>query len=636
MEGGLNDEDLERQAQAMAEKALEKLPESVRATKIDKVKEGILKRLKAQASGPAAAPVSGPVPGPGAPVAPAAPPPPSAPAPPPPPDEGAPTLKKVDGVEMCGDEPWFADHAFRASLRARVVAAHAEQKILVGPPADEIRRICPPDGRILGAGAVLRLGGATLGGYGESDIAYAYRQLSRALHPDKNPNIPEAPKAFHRLQEAADELRQGLNESRAILRAICAATGAPLVQEVLERPQEALLAEATRLLFAVLGLSGEGEVPDQAHARAPGALATSPAHRYCHAPQLLLVEWFDRNTLLDYYASASLRTAYDSAPKKLRAYFLCALNRCTMVEAKRNHECVRGNWQAVMETFAELGFWRDFRERIRGRVWAPDGDPEPPSDGPKRSKWDEKAAPKASTWATHWRAMIKAVLPRGVEAAVPATESELRLLSAALWRDIAAWSSEEAVGGRRYLEFFTAEPRPPAASAAEALLSSKQEEAAEWAFVPAADILLLVGEGAMGITGEGYLANGGPGHEQMTFEEALKTGGKGKEDNGKRRKKSRSRSRSRSRDGDKDKARKDRAKEQDPNFDWEKIWRTRMMEQKMRRGRDRGRSPLPMRYRSRSRDRVRRRSRSRSCSRERLRRRSRSVKRRRREIVLSD
>ena len=34
------------------------------------------------------------------------------------------------------------------------------------------------DGRVLGAGAVLRLGGAHLGGYGESDIAYAYRQVA--------------------------------------------------------------------------------------------------------------------------------------------------------------------------------------------------------------------------------------------------------------------------------------------------------------------------------------------------------------------------------------------------------------------------------------------------------------------------
>ena len=46
-------------------------------------------------------------------------------------------------------------------------------------------------GQLLAAGAVLRLGGVHHGGYGESDINYAYRQLSRALHPDKNPGIPE-------------------------------------------------------------------------------------------------------------------------------------------------------------------------------------------------------------------------------------------------------------------------------------------------------------------------------------------------------------------------------------------------------------------------------------------------------------
>ena len=38
-----------------------------------------------------------------------------------------------------------------------------EQKILVGPAWDEVLRICPEDGRVLGAGGVLRLGGAHLG-----------------------------------------------------------------------------------------------------------------------------------------------------------------------------------------------------------------------------------------------------------------------------------------------------------------------------------------------------------------------------------------------------------------------------------------------------------------------------------------
>eukprot|EP00442_Polarella_glacialis_P042045 CAMPEP_0115113486 /NCGR_PEP_ID=MMETSP0227-20121206/41401_1 /TAXON_ID=89957 /ORGANISM="Polarella glacialis, Strain CCMP 1383" /LENGTH=55 /DNA_ID=CAMNT_0002513527 /DNA_START=62 /DNA_END=225 /DNA_ORIENTATION=+ len=51
-----SEEELEKQAQAMAEKALAALPEGARALKIGKVKEGILKRLKAQAA--AASPVA--------------------------------------------------------------------------------------------------------------------------------------------------------------------------------------------------------------------------------------------------------------------------------------------------------------------------------------------------------------------------------------------------------------------------------------------------------------------------------------------------------------------------------------------------------------------------------------------------
>merc|ERR1719264_1148547 len=166
-------------------------------------------------------------PAPPAPPAPSAPPPPAAPPPPPVllPEPGGLQLLKLEHIEACGDEAWFADDSLRKALRESVTAAHAEQKILVGAPADEIRRICPSDGRILGAGGVLRLGGAHLGGYGEADVSYAYRQLSRALHPDKNPDVPEAPDAFKRLQEAADELRQGLAETRDVLKALCAALG---------------------------------------------------------------------------------------------------------------------------------------------------------------------------------------------------------------------------------------------------------------------------------------------------------------------------------------------------------------------------------------------------------------------------
>merc|ERR1719215_1137495 len=170
----------------------------------------ILARLKTQrdqaakmpAAPAAAAPASAGTPGPGAPA--------PAPGGGPPSEEQHPAAERIDGVELVGDEPWFAETAVRRRLRESVAESHKEQKILVGNPADEILRICPEDDRVLGAGGVLRLGGAHLGGYGESDVAYAYRQMSRALHPDKNPDLPRAQKAFHRLSEAADELRQGL------------------------------------------------------------------------------------------------------------------------------------------------------------------------------------------------------------------------------------------------------------------------------------------------------------------------------------------------------------------------------------------------------------------------------------------
>ena len=44
-------------------------------------------------------------------------------------------------------------------------------------------------------------------------------------------------------------------------------TGVVVTAEMLERPQEALFAEAARLLHAVLALTGEGEVPGPALSR---------------------------------------------------------------------------------------------------------------------------------------------------------------------------------------------------------------------------------------------------------------------------------------------------------------------------------------------------------------------------------
>lgn len=522
-------------------------------------------------------------------------------------------MLKLEGIESIGDEQWFAETTFRRQLREGVVAAHAAQKILVGAPADEIRRICPGEGRVLMAGAVLRLGGATLGGYGEADIAYAYRQLSRALHPDKNPDVPEAPDAFKRLSEAADELRQTLTESRGILTTICSTLGRNSTPEMLERPQEALFAEATRLLYAVLSLSGEGEVPVLALNRAVEAFGSSTTYGRC-APQALLAEWYEQPHLLNLFASSHLRTAYDCSRKRLRAQFLCALNRATLAEAKRHNECVRGNWQAVMMQFPEIGMWRELHEKLKLRVWTR-GTEEKRERG---SMWDNADGPSASAWGKAWRSKIQAILPRGIDSAVPWTDPEVRQLSGALWKEFVEWARSPEGDAERHLKLFTAE------QAADPTVD-------EWAFVPAGDLLLVVGENLMGITAEGLLVDAKPGHERMTWAEVLDGKHERREEEERRKEKKRDRDRDRDddrgRDRDRDRDRRGRGgkPENDPNFDWEQVWRTRNAVNRARR--PRASSPV----RSMSRERRRRKSRSRSRSRKRRRApsRSRSEKKRR-------
>ncbi|CAE7599810.1 kidins220 [Symbiodinium sp. CCMP2592] len=391
-------------------------------------------------------------------------------------------------------------------------------KILVAAPADEIKRICPGPGRILGAGAVLRLGGSVLGGYGEADINYAYRQLSRALHPDKNPDIEEAHDAFKRLTDASAELKEGLEEQRNLLRAICLTMGTAVTPEMLERPQEALFAEATRMLHAVLALTGEGEVPGPALTRSLASFTASTTWTNSR-PQVLLAEWFDMNRLLDLFGTPPLRTAYDCAPKRYRAFrkhmlrqFLCAMNRATLAEAKRNNDCVRGNWQTVMMQYPEIGLWRDLREKIKLRVWTPEAN-EPGTKTRRGSMWDDEEGKRTSTWATLWRDRIRNVLPRGIDSFVGAGDKEVRMMAAALWKDITEWAKGEG-DCARHLNLFTAEPPANPDETAEA--------PEEWAFVPAADIFLVVGEGIVGITAEGLgAADAKPGHDRMTYSEAM-------------------------------------------------------------------------------------------------------------------
>lgn len=609
------DEELEKQAEEMAKKALpESLPALVRTAKLPAVKQKILDRLKAQrteraANAQAVVPAvkqvaSGLVPGAGSP-----PPPPSssnprppvvAPPPPPPPGELV-VVSWIDGCELGGDEPWFADTAVRRNLRESCVEAHKEQKILVGPPADEVDRICPTDGHTLGAGAVLRLGGARVGGYGEGDIAYAYRQLSRALHPDKNPDLAKAPAAFHRLSQAASELREGLSEQRASLQLLVAAMGGQATSEMLERPQEALFAEACRVLVAVCGAAGEGAVPVAAQSRAAGAFGRSHVFHTCEYQSLLKL-WFDRSQHLEVYASQGMRTAYDCAPKRCRAQLLCLLNRALMCEAKRCHGCVRGAWSQIMQTFPELGVWREFRGLLEGRVWdcscdppyvprpekSPSRDrkrqrekeekerekerekrrraestPQDPEGKEKDRKWDARwrstddtsgqaAATEpenkkserestrecreavarnpatgalASRWARRWRTAMASVLPSASAGGAPQTDEQLRKLAAALWRDVLQALAKSGLA-ERGLGLLLADPPEMKAEGAEVPPPPRGmppgTPACEWAYLPMADLLLIVGEGLVGSTVEGFFVEKPMRHQRKPFASCYK------------------------------------------------------------------------------------------------------------------
>ncbi|CAE7278019.1 unnamed protein product [Symbiodinium microadriaticum] len=358
-------EDLEAQARAMAEKTLpSSLPAAARAAKLPTLTQKILERLKKQrdeqsmqskekATTVAAGPIAAAQP--------------AAPVPPPPPPS-KPEILRIEGVELFGDEPWFDDGDTRRRLRESVVEAHREEKILVGPAADEVERICPSNGRVLGAGAVLRLGGAHQGGYGEQDVQYAYRQLARALHPDKNPNIPTAANAFKRLSEAADELRQGLTEQRDVLKTLVAFAGRQATTEMLERPQEAIFAEACRVLHTVSTTAGEGHIDRPALNRAAAVNSQKAL--------LLASEWFQKSQLLEIFGTTSVRTAYDCAPKRYRAQFLCLINRLLIVEARQFGDGhIRTGWNSIMQNFPELGLWREFRDSLSVHVWDISKDP---------------------------------------------------------------------------------------------------------------------------------------------------------------------------------------------------------------------------------------------------------------------
>lgn len=123
------------------------------------------------------------------------------------------------------------------------------------------------------------------------------------------------------------------------------------------------------------------------------------------------------------------------------------------------------------------------------------------------SKWDDKSAASSTTdWGKKWRAVVKAVLPKDGNGGVTCSDPEVQKLCLAMWRDLSSWAAEEC---RQHLMLFQADEQGDA-------------EETQWAFVPATDLLLLVGEGLVGCAAEGFAVQADEGHTRIGFVDALK------------------------------------------------------------------------------------------------------------------
>lgn len=123
------------------------------------------------------------------------------------------------------------------------------------------------------------------------------------------------------------------------------------------------------------------------------------------------------------------------------------------------------------------------------------------------SKWDDKSAASSTTdWGKKWRAVVKAVLPKDGNGGVTCSDPEVQKLCLAMWRDLSSWAAEEC---RQHLMLFQADEQGDA-------------EETRWDFVPATDLLLLVGEGLVGCAAEGFAVQADEGHTRIGFVDALK------------------------------------------------------------------------------------------------------------------
>ena len=132
----------------------------------------------------------------------------------------------------------------------------------------------------------------------------------------------------------------------------------------------------------------------------------------------------------------------------------------------------------------------------------------------RNSKWDDKSAASCATeWGKKWRTILQDVLPGAEAASRPDGDLEIQKLCMVLWKDTAPWVGD---GFLQHLRLFQASDAGTALQQRSKLglallhkafqrtvVGPSIDDETKWAFVPATDLLLLVGEGLVGCTAEG-------------------------------------------------------------------------------------------------------------------------------------
>eukprot|EP00927_Polykrikos_kofoidii_P048557 TRINITY_DN42823_c0_g1_i1.p1 TRINITY_DN42823_c0_g1~~TRINITY_DN42823_c0_g1_i1.p1 ORF type:complete len:937 (-),score=166.00 TRINITY_DN42823_c0_g1_i1:105-2915(-) len=174
-------------------------------------------------------------------------------------------------------------------------------------------------------------------------------------------------RCLHEWRETSED---GLNDCTGALQTMDGVLGAPSpVVDAGADPLEAVFRQAAKVLQALVGFRGEGNVSQIARTR---AISRAPMQLVWRglSPMSLITQWVHSQTLLSVFSGAPLRRAFDLAERRFQINFLCALLRVASLEAlQQGADPLRLQWGDVFKLFPEARMVRTLFRHIRRRCW---------------------------------------------------------------------------------------------------------------------------------------------------------------------------------------------------------------------------------------------------------------------------